>query len=76
LGLDPAEIVRMVKESTSAQTPLGRIGQPSDIAGAALWLASDDSAYVTGQAIVVDGGLTSSRPLFANVAEAAEAAQT
>jgi gluconate 5-dehydrogenase len=32
------------------------MGQPADIAGAALWLASDDSAYVTGQAIVVDGG--------------------
>jgi NAD(P)-dependent dehydrogenase (short-subunit alcohol dehydrogenase family) len=74
-GLDPAEVLRLVKASTSAQTALGRIGQPEDIAGAALWLASPDSAYVTGQAIVVDGGLTSSKPLFANVAEALEAVQ-
>lgn len=58
---DEAEAVRqLVISSVAAGTPLGRIGQPADIAGAALWLASDDSAYVTGQTIVVDGGLTSS----------------
>lgn len=38
-------------------TPLGRIGEPLDVAGAALFLAGDASAYVTGQTIVVDGGL-------------------
>lgn len=74
LGVDPEEILRLVRTSTAAQTPLGRMGQPADIAGAALWLASDDSAYVTGQTIVVDGGLTSSKPLFANVAGVVEAA--
>lgn len=58
---DEADAVRqLVISSVSASTPLGRIGQPADIAGAALWLASDDAAYVTGQTIVVDGGLTSS----------------
>jgi NAD(P)-dependent dehydrogenase (short-subunit alcohol dehydrogenase family) len=40
-----------------------RSGTPEDIAQAAAWLASDQSSYVTGQAIVVDGGLTAGRSL-------------
>jgi NAD(P)-dependent dehydrogenase (short-subunit alcohol dehydrogenase family) len=43
-------------------TPLERAGQPSEIAQAAVFLASDESSYVNGHAIVVDGGLTSSVP--------------
>ncbi len=41
---------------------LGRVGQPEDIARAALWLASDDSEWVTGHAQVVDGGAFAGRP--------------
>ena len=40
-----------------AQTPLGRFGQPDDIARVAVFLASDDSAWVTGERITVSGGL-------------------
>ncbi len=38
--------------------PMGRIGQPQDLPGAILFLASDDAAYITGQVISVSGGLT------------------
>lgn len=52
---------RMAAGLTKAQA-MGRIGQPEDIANAALWLASDESAWVTGTAQVVDGGANAGRP--------------
>ncbi|QKO22325.1 3-oxoacyl-ACP reductase [Rhodoferax sp. BAB1] len=46
-----------VKEAIVAQTPLRRIARPEDVAGPVLFLASDWSRFVTGQVLVVDGGL-------------------
>lgn len=46
-----------VKEAVLTKIPLSRIGQPQDIAYAVLFLASDQSNYVTGQVIAVDGGM-------------------
>lgn len=43
-------------EGMLAQTPMGRLGEPEDIAYAALYLASDESDFVTGHTLVVDGG--------------------
>jgi len=42
----------------NAQTPLGRIGEPDEIAGAAILLASQAGSFMTGQTIIVDGGIT------------------
>jgi NAD(P)-dependent dehydrogenase (short-subunit alcohol dehydrogenase family) len=47
---------REAYERIIAAVPLGRHGQPEDVVGAALFLVSDASAYVTGQVVVVDGG--------------------
>ena len=42
----------------AAHVPLKRLGQPHEIAQPVLWLASDAASYITGQSIIVDGGLT------------------
>lgn len=46
-----------MRKQIEAQTPLGRIGQPQDIAPAAVFLASDDSAWITGETFYISGGL-------------------
>ena len=45
------------KDSLISQIPLGHIGSPDDIAATALFLASDEAGYITGQTITVDGGM-------------------
>lgn len=50
--LDDADVLR----ATLARIPMGRIAEPSDLKGAAVFLASDESAYVTGITLFVDGG--------------------
>jgi 3-oxoacyl-[acyl-carrier protein] reductase len=46
-----------MKKQTEAQTPLGRIGQPEDIAPAAVFLASGDASWLTGETVVIAGGV-------------------
>lgn len=67
-GIAPGAIKTRINESVWSDPgkarellkliPYGRIGEPDDIAKAALWLASDDSDYVTGTTLFVDGGMT------------------
>ena len=47
-----------VREGLASAAPLGRMGEPGEVAAAILYLASDESAFTTGAEIVVDGGLT------------------
>ena len=70
-GLIETGMTAMIYETARAKgtahrigelNPLERGGEPIDIARAALFLASDESSYVNGQALAVDGGLTSSMP--------------
>jgi NAD(P)-dependent dehydrogenase (short-subunit alcohol dehydrogenase family) len=52
------EAGRQARESRLASIPLGRFGKPDDIAGLAVFLASDESSWMTGTVIPVDGGVT------------------
>jgi 2-hydroxycyclohexanecarboxyl-CoA dehydrogenase len=51
---DPAKLIEAFKSAI----PLGRLGQPNDLAGAIAFFASDDASFITGQVISVSGGLT------------------
>jgi NAD(P)-dependent dehydrogenase (short-subunit alcohol dehydrogenase family) len=55
--------VEFMSSALGTMAPIQRAGQPTDIAEAALWLASDASSFVNGQVIAVDGGLTTG-PLY------------
>jgi len=52
-GLDAGDM----RKEIEAQAPLGRIGQPEDVAPAAVFLASDDAAYITGELLRIGGGV-------------------
>ena len=54
------EAARKLRESRLASVPLGRFGKPNDIAGIVVFLASDESSWMTGTVIPVDGGVTAS----------------
>lgn len=58
---EPIFRVPLVVEAVRQQTPLGRMGTVDDVARAVLFLAGDDSAYITGQVLCVDGGASTQK---------------
>lgn len=54
----PAAMVQGIKGEIARKSPSGRFGSPEEVAKVALFLASDDSAYLVGEEIVVDGGMS------------------
>lgn len=62
-GFDLAKDAQAARRDALARHPAGRFGAPEDIAAMAVWLASDESAFATGQLFTVDGGMTAASPL-------------
>ena len=62
-AFDLAQDPEAAKRDAIARHPSGRLGNPADIAAAVAWLASPEAAFVTGQSLRVDGGLTAASPL-------------
>lgn len=54
-----ADMAADYRAAVEAATPLGRFGLPADVAGAVVYLASDDASFITGQTLKVNGGLSS-----------------
>jgi NAD(P)-dependent dehydrogenase (short-subunit alcohol dehydrogenase family) len=50
---------KQILESLESITPMGRIGNPQEIANAVVWLLSDNASFVVGHTLIVDGGLIS-----------------
>jgi 2-keto-3-deoxy-L-fuconate dehydrogenase len=62
-AFDLAHDPSAAKRDALARHPVGRFGQPQDIASLALWLASDEAGFATGQCYTLDGGMTAASPL-------------
>jgi NAD(P)-dependent dehydrogenase (short-subunit alcohol dehydrogenase family) len=59
---EPQYVQEAIWQQMARGVALGRVGTPQDVARAVLFLASDDAAYITGEALVIDGGLMAGTP--------------
>jgi NAD(P)-dependent dehydrogenase (short-subunit alcohol dehydrogenase family) len=60
--LGPGDDWEAILAAWGKNIPLGRVGRPEDVAQAILFLASDESAWITGTTLVIDGGATIAHP--------------
>ena len=58
MGASYAAALKITLEEFGRKHPIGRVGQPSEVAAAVLWLCSDQASFVTGHCLTVDGGFT------------------
>ncbi len=70
-GLAPAGQQQQLLDGEAAKVPMGRVGRPDELAAAVLFLASDQSSFITGTELFVDGGMTDLK-MPAQIAVAAE----
>ncbi|MFY9238348.1 MAG: SDR family NAD(P)-dependent oxidoreductase [Roseovarius sp.] len=62
-GFDLARDPQTARADALARHPVGRFGEPRDVAAMAVWLASDAASFATGQMFTVDGGMTAASPI-------------
>jgi len=53
-----SDLPEAIRDESKTKIPLGRFGEPEDIAAAALYMCSEGGAYITGHTLVVDGGMS------------------
>ena len=62
-AFDLADDPAAARDAAIAKHPVGRMGEPADVAGLVAWLISDDSAFASGSNFTIDGGLTAQSPI-------------
>ncbi len=62
-AFDLADDPAAARAAAIAKHPVGRMGQPGDVAALAVWLATDDAGFVSGSCFTIDGGLTAQSPI-------------
>jgi meso-butanediol dehydrogenase/(S,S)-butanediol dehydrogenase/diacetyl reductase len=62
-AFDAAKDPQAARRDALRRHPLGRLGTPDDIASIVVWLASDETSFITGQTYIIDGGLVAASPL-------------
>ena len=66
-GFELADEPQAVRKDAVARHPVGRFGEPEDVANLAVWLASEEASFANGQMFTIDGGMTAGSPINSNL---------